>query len=75
MHHELKIEHEKYRDEHDKKKLLISDLNDLKSQQEEAKQAEIQREKKRAAEIRGHDADDENANDDPVTLKLALKFV
>ncbi len=77
LHTELKVEHEKYRDEHDKKKLLISDLNDLRSQQEEAKQAEIQREKKRAAEIRGTDAAaiEENVNDDPVTLKLALKFV
>lgn len=74
MHHELSEEHERYRDEHDKKKLLITDLNDLRFQQEEAKLAEMQREKKRAAEIRGTDgAVDENENDDPVTLKLALK--
>jgi hypothetical protein len=45
----------------------------LRAQQEEAKQAEIQREKKRAAEIRGTDAEEDSSNDDPVTLKLALK--
>lgn len=53
---------------------MISDLNDLRAQQEEAKLAELQREKKRAAEMRGEEAAvEENENDDPVTLKLALK--
>lgn len=70
------VEHERYRDEHDKKKLLISDLNELRFQQEEAKLAEKQRERKRAAELRGGDTNaiDDGENDDPVTLKLALKY-
>lgn len=61
------VQHEKYRNEYDKRKLLISDLNDLRFQQEEARLAELKREKR----------DDENAedvsNDDPITLKIALR--
>jgi hypothetical protein len=71
------LEHERYRDEYDKKKLLIAELNDVKSQQEEAKFAEMQREKKRAAErnqvIDGNIDENDNENVNPANLKLALK--
>lgn len=64
------IEHEKYRNENDKRKLLISDLNDLRFQQEEARLAELKREKK--VQEDGAPAED-TSNDDPVTLKIALR--
>ncbi len=48
------------------------DLNDLRFQQEEAKLAELKREKKRMAE--GAATQEENSQDDPVTLKIALRF-
>lgn len=47
------------------------DLNDLRFQQEEAKLAELKREKKRMQE--GQAVQDDGSNDDPVTLKIALK--
>jgi hypothetical protein len=72
------LEHERYRDEYDKKKLLIAELNDVKSQQEEAKFAEIQREKKRTAErnqvIDGNIDENDTENVNPANLKLALKL-
>ena len=71
LHDELAMEHEKFRNESDKRKLLMADLNDMRYQQEEARKAELQREKKRAAE--GLQAD-EGSQDDPVTLKIALKY-
>ena len=49
----------------------MADLNDMRYQQEEARKAEQQREKKRAAE--GLSQDD-GSQDDPVTLKIALKY-
>ena len=66
------IEHDKFRAEHDKRKLLILDVNDLRFQQEEAKLAEIKREKKRNATAVGQQEDE--SKDDPVTLKIALKY-
>ncbi len=72
LHSELIIEHEKFRNEQDKKKLLIMDLNDLRFQQEEAKLAELKREKKRMAE--GAPSQDESTQEDPVTLKIALRY-
>lgn len=71
LHDELALEHEKFRNESDKRKLLMADLNDMRYQQEEARKAELQREKKRAGE--GLQAD-EGSQDDPVTLKIALKY-
>jgi hypothetical protein len=47
------------------------DLNDLRFQQEEAKLAEMKREKKLNAD--GNPIDDESSQDDPVTLKIALR--
>lgn len=46
LQNEMSNEHEKFRNEQDKRKLLILDLNDLRFQQEEAKLAEMKREKK-----------------------------
>ncbi|RNA16687.1 Translin-associated factor X-interacting 1 [Brachionus plicatilis] len=71
LQNELAAEHEKFRNEQDKRKLLIVDLNDLRFQQEEAKLNELKREKKRQAE--GHVAVEEESEDDPVTLKIALR--
>ena len=68
----MSLEHEKFRNEQDKRKLLILDLNDLRFQQEEAKLAEMKREKKRMAQGL---PDDEDTQDDPVTLKIALRCV
>jgi hypothetical protein len=67
----LVLEHERFRNEQDKKKLLILDLNDLRFQQEEAKLAEMKREKKLNAE--GNPIEEESSQDDPVTLKIALR--
>jgi len=68
----LSLEHERFRNEQDKKKLLIIDLNDLRFQQEEAKLAELKREKKRNPDgsLISTEEDDQ---DDPVTLKIALR--
>ncbi len=68
---EMGKEHERFRNEQDKRKLLILDLNDLRFQQEEAKLAEMKRDKKRMAEGL---PDDEDTQDDPVTLKIALRM-
>ncbi len=68
---EMGKEHERFRNEQDKRKLLILDLNDLRFQQEEAKLAEMKREKKRMAEGL---PEDEDTQDDPVTLKIALRM-
>ena len=65
----LSSEHEKFRNEQDKKKLLIIDLNDMRFQQEEAKLAELKREKKRNADGSINSVDEED-RDDPVTLKI-----
>lgn len=67
---EVSKEHERFRNEQDKRKLLILDLNDLRFQQEEAKLAEMKREKKRMAQGM---PDEEDTQDDPVTLKIALR--
>jgi hypothetical protein len=72
LQNDLRIEHDKFRVEQDKKKLLILDINDLRFQQEEAKLAEMKREKKRSADFNGQQ--DDGSNDDPVTLKIALRF-
>jgi hypothetical protein len=65
-------EHEKFRAEQDKRKLLILDVNDLRFQQEEAKMAELKRERKKHAAGEGKQ-EEEGAQDDPITLKIALK--
>lgn len=71
LKNELAFEHEKFRNEQDKRKLLIVDLNDLRFQQEEAKLNELKKEKKRQAESNG--PVEEETEDDPVTLKIALR--
>lgn len=71
LQNELSLEHERFRNEQDKRKLLILDINDLRFQQEEAKMAELKREKKRNAE--GMSPTEDTSQDDPVTLKIALK--
>ncbi len=73
LHQELLIEHEKFRAEQDKKKLLILDVNDLRFQQEEAKLAELKRERKKKDASGSDGQPEDGANDDPVTLKIALK--
>lgn len=58
----LREEHQKYRDECDARKLLIADINDLRYQQEDymaSKQSNT----------------DQEVTEDPVMLKLALKYV
>lgn len=67
---EVSKEHERFRNEQDKRKLLILDLNDLRFQQEEAKLAEMKREKKRMAQ---GIPEEEESEEDPVTLKIALR--
>jgi len=62
LQNELAEEHEKLRNEQDKRKLLIMDLNDLRFQQE------AEREKKKS-----ENTSNEENKDDPVTLKIALK--
>lgn len=73
LKNELAFEHEKFRNEQDKRKLLIVDLNDLRFQQEEVKLNELKKEKKRQAE--GNAPVEEETEDDPVTLKIALRFL
>lgn len=67
MKNENELSYEKYRNEYDKRKLLISDLNDLRFQQEEARLAELKREK------RDDEVTEDVSNDDPITLKIALR--
>lgn len=64
---ENELSYEKYRNEYDKRKLLIADLNDLRFQQEEARLAELKREK------RDDEVSEDVSNDDPITLKIALR--
>ena len=61
---ELAAEYLRYRDECDARKLLIADINDLRFQQEESKEAAKQM----------HE-DGETEHDDPHMLKIALKLV
>lgn len=67
MKNENELSYEKYRNEYDKRKLLISDLNDLRFQQEEARLAELKREK------RDDEVTEDVSNDDPITLKIGLR--
>ena len=60
---ELATEYLKYRDECDARKLLISDINDLRYQQEDNLMSKQSMQ------------DMEEEQDDPVTLKIALKWV
>ncbi|XP_067853936.1 translin-associated factor X-interacting protein 1 isoform X2 [Heptranchias perlo] len=58
LQEELAAEYERYREQHDARKLLISDMNNLRHQQEDSKDSHIQ---------------EVDAVDDTVKLKLALK--
>lgn len=60
---ELAAEYLKYRDECDARKLLISDINDLRYQQEDNMMSKQNMQ------------DMEEEKDDPVMLKIALKLV
>jgi predicted transcriptional regulator len=59
---ELAAEYLRYRDECDARKLLIADINDLRFQQEESREAAKQ-----------FQDDGETERDDPHMLKIALK--
>ncbi len=60
LQEELAAEYLRYRDECDARKLLVTDLNELRAQQEEAAAA---------------DSEDEAEQEDPLTLKIALRSV
>lgn len=62
LQEELAAEYLRYRDECDSKKLLISDINDLRYQQEDMLMS-----KQSMEALHGEE------RDDPVTLKIALK--
>lgn len=51
----------KYRDECDARKLLVSDINDLRYQQEDVKKSQA------------NEQQSEEEKEDPVKLKIALK--
>ncbi len=61
LQEELAAEYLRYRDECDARKLLLTDLNDLKYQQEDM-----------LAQQNAEDAEEEE-KDDPLTLKIALR--
>ena len=63
MQEELAVEYLRYRDECDARKLLVSDINDLRYQQEDMLVS-----KQSMQEL-------EEEKDDPVTLRIALKLV
>ena len=62
MQETLQEEHQKFRDECDARKLLIADINDLRYQQEDYLASK-------------HSSTDQVEEEDPVMLKLALKYV
>ena len=62
LQEELAAEYLKYRDECDARKILISDMNDLRNQQEDMVMSQQAME-------------EEEEKDDPITLKIALKYV
>ena len=63
LQEELAAEYLRYRDECDARKLLVTDINDLKYQQEDMLMSKQSME----------DLEEEE-KDDPVTLKIALRF-
>ena len=63
LQEELAAEYLRYRDECDARKLLVTDINDLKYQQEDMLMSKQSMEDLEAEE-----------KDDPVTLKIALRF-
>lgn len=62
LQEEVAAEYLRYRDECDARKLLVADINDLKYQQEDVLMSK-------------KNAKDEEEKDDPITLRIALKFV
>lgn len=62
LQEELKEEYKKYRDECDARKMLVSDINELRYQQED-----ILLSKNSMEDL------EEGEKDDPVTLKIALR--
>ena len=62
LREELAAEYLKYRDECDARKMLVSDINELRYQQED-----ILMSKNSMEEL------DEGEKDDPITLKIALR--
>ena len=64
LQEELATEYLKYRDECDARKMLVSDINELRYQQEDILMAK-----------NSMDELEEGEKDDPITLKIALKYV
>lgn len=62
LHDELAAEYQRYRDECDARKLLVADINDLRYQQED-----YQMSKKNLQQL-------EEEHEDPLTLKIALRY-
>ena len=60
MQEELAAEYLRYRDECDARRLLVSDMNELRNQQEDLIMSQ-------------KPPDEEGEQDDPSTLKIALK--
>ena len=58
---DLSAEYHRYRDESDARKLLVSDINDLRYQQEDMMMSS------KTKQV------DQESEDDPITLKIALK--
>ena len=63
MQEELASEYLRYRDECDARKMLVSDINDLRYQQEDMLMS-----KQSMEEL------EEGEKDDPITLKIALRY-
>ena len=63
LQEELAAEYLRYRDECDARKMLVADINDLRYQQED-----IMVSKQNIAEL-------EEEQDDPVTLRIALRYL
>lgn len=62
LQEELGDQYRKYRNEHEMRKMLLSDINELKQQQQHSKADQSQEQQ-----------DASNEKDDPVMLKIALK--
>ena len=64
LQEELAAEYLRYRDECDARKLLVTDINDLKYQQEDMLMSKQSMEDM-----------EEEEKDDPITLKIALRYL
>ena len=64
LQEELAAEYLRYRDECDARKLLVTDINDLRYQQEDMLMSKQSMEDM-----------EEEEKDDPITLKIALRYL